>query len=231
MKMYSEVTRTCRAKKVSQYNFSEATHVLHISSCINLDPTEFASVTSEFTEYLLLTVDCHQQIYRIFAINSRLSPATPKKNKKIIIKQNIEKCETITIHVGGNDADEWEDIESFRENYEELLDIIAHGTRGVLVSELLPRETVDLQLYNETLTSLIIFMCRQCRGIRWELWQLSACHLTVSRFLLSQRQATYEPRHDKINKITVRPAKTQISLGIRPIWSESSLSAWRKFGS
>ena len=29
----------------------------------------------------------------------------------------------------------------------------------------------------------------------------------------------------------VRPVKTQISLGIRPIWSESSLSAWRKLGS
>ena len=27
--------------------------------------------------------------------------------------------------------------------------------------------------------------------------------------------------------MTVRPAKTQISLGIRPVWSESSLSAWR----
>ena len=26
----------------------------------------------------------------------------------------------------------------------------------------------------------------------------------------------------------VRPAKTQISLGIRPVWSESSMSAWRK---
>ena len=29
----------------------------------------------------------------------------------------------------------------------------------------------------------------------------------------------------------VRPAKTQISLGICPVWSESSLSAWRKLGS
>ena len=27
------------------------------------------------------------------------------------------------------------------------------------------------------------------------------------------------------------PVKTQISLGIRPVWSESSLSAWRKLGS
>ena len=29
----------------------------------------------------------------------------------------------------------------------------------------------------------------------------------------------------------MHPAKTQISLGIHPVWSESLLSAWRKFGS
>ena len=29
----------------------------------------------------------------------------------------------------------------------------------------------------------------------------------------------------------MRPAKTQINLGIRPVWSESSLSAWNKLGS
>ena len=35
------------------------------------------------------------------------------------------------------------------------------------------------------------------------------------------------PLDDKTNKMSVRPAKTQISLGIRPVWSESSLrSAW-----
>ena len=28
----------------------------------------------------------------------------------------------------------------------------------------------------------------------------------------------YEPPHDKTNKMNVRPAKTQISLGIRPVW-------------
>ena len=38
-------------------------------------------------------------------------------------------------------------------------------------------------------------------------------------------RSAYEPRHDKTNKMSVRPAKTQISLGIRPIWSESSLCA------
>ena len=36
---------------------------------------------------------------------------------------------------------------------------------------------------------------------------------------------TNEPRPDKTNKVTVRPAKTQISLGIRQVWSESSLRA------
>ena len=35
----------------------------------------------------------------------------------------------------------------------------------------------------------------------------------------------------KPTKWHVRPAKTQISLGIRPVWQESSLSAWRKLGS
>ena len=33
----------------------------------------------------------------------------------------------------------------------------------------------------------------------------------------------FEPPHDKTNKMSVRPAKTQICLGIHPVWSESSL--------
>ena len=40
-----------------------------------------------------------------------------------------------------------------------------------------------------------------------------------------------EPRHDKTSKMSVCPAKTQISLDIRPVWSETSLSAWRKLWS
>ena len=41
-------------------------------------------------------------------------------------------------------------------------------------------------------------------------------------------KVTIEPRHDKPTKWLVRPANTKINLGIRPIWSESSLSTWRK---
>ena len=36
---------------------------------------------------------------------------------------------------------------------------------------------------------------------------------------------SFEPPHDKTNKMTVHPAKTQISLGICPVWLESSLGA------
>ena len=34
-----------------------------------------------------------------------------------------------------------------------------------------------------------------------------------------------EPLRDKTNKVSVRQAKTQISLGIHPVWSVSSLWA------
>ena len=33
----------------------------------------------------------------------------------------------------------------------------------------------------------------------------------------------FKPRHDKSNKMSVRPVKTQISLAFRPVLSESSL--------
>ena len=39
------------------------------------------------------------------------------------------------------------------------------------------------------------------------------------------KDCKYEPPHDKTNKMTMRPANTQISLGICPVWSESSLCA------
>ena len=43
--------------------------------------------------------------------------------------------------------------------------------------------------------------------------------------LPAMQNSSFEPRYDKTNKMSVRPAKTQISLGIRPVWSEFSLCA------
>ena len=53
-------------------------------------------------------------------------------------------------------------------------------------------------------------------------------HHPISQF----RQVEYQIScpMTKPTKWHVRPAKTQISLGIRPVWSKSSLSAWRKLG-
>ena len=38
-------------------------------------------------------------------------------------------------------------------------------------------------------------------------------HLTIAGNVIN------EPPRDKNKKVSVRPAKTQISLGIRPVWS------------
>ena len=61
---------------------------------------------------------------------------------------------------------------------------------------------------------------------------LQVCCLNL-RFLFhtNSDKETYEPWNDKTNKMSVHLAKTQISLGIRPVWSEFSLSAWRNLGS
>ena len=61
---------------------------------------------------------------------------------------------------------------------------------------------------------------------QWCCFNSRTCIICKSfSFLFYSFPSVYEPRHDKTNKISVRPAKTQISLGIRPVWSESSLCA------
>ena len=65
---------------------------------------------------------------------------------------------------------------------------------------------------------------------QWPEYELSLSCIVVCIYEV-HTNVTWEPRHDKTNKMSVHPAKTQITLGIRPVWSESSLSAWRKLGS
>ena len=67
---------------------------------------------------------------------------------------DIKQCETIVLHVGGNDADNGTDIETFAEQYESLLTELLSNDRRVIVSGLLPRKTVDLSPYNDRLKSL-----------------------------------------------------------------------------
>ena len=57
-------------------------------------------------------------------------------------------------------------------------------------------------------------------------WELVICFTAPARkTVLVVWKLPVEPPRNKTNKMTVRPTKTQISLGIRPVWSESSLCA------
>ena len=55
-------------------------------------------------------------------------------------------------------------------------------------------------------------------------WSVLSVNLIATNVYLSRLMT-------KPTKWHVCPAKTQISLGIRQVWSESSLSAWTKLGS
>ena len=49
--------------------------------------------------------------------------------------------------------------------------------------------------------------------------------MTDARIWVCSWAKLFEPQHEKNNKVNVCLAKTQISLGIRPVWSKSSLCA------
>ena len=66
----------------------------------------------------------------------------------------------------------------------------------------------------------ILFTLNEWRCILLVLRVLSRIHLHTKLSLCTT----------KTTKWSVHPAKTQISLGIRPVWSESSQSAWRRIG-
>ena len=69
----------------------------------------------------------------------------------------------------------------------------------------------------------------------------SSCSIDEERGFLSESPSNFlksenlSSRHVRKGILAssgnVRLAKTQISLGIRPVWSESSLSTWRNLGS
>ena len=70
-------------------------------------------------------------------------------------------------------------------------------------------------------------------GTLTELWQSRVNNCIFSypfiqlniNILCARWGIAFVPRRDKTNKMSVRPARTKISLGVRPGWSESSLYA------
>ena len=70
----------------------------------------------------------------------------------------------------------------------------------------------------------------------WAPWGGASARLKFLQLFRDKSQTSSEKddlsrRTTKPTKWHMRPSKTPISLGIRPVWSESSLSAWRNFGS
>ena len=57
------------------------------------------------------------------------------------------------------------------------------------------------------------------------LFYLALCSSHVGKFAGSLIVSPYEPRHDKTNKMRIRPAKSQISLGIR-VFAVRMKKAW-----
>ena len=80
-------------------------------------------------------------------------------------------------------------------------------------------------------TQWILFPISLMLVLQSSIWNCRCAKVSRKIIHFYQEFHIHEPRHDKTNKMSVRPAKTQISLGIRPVWSESSLSAWRNLGS
>ena len=64
------------------------------------------------------------------------------------------------------------------------------------------------------------------------LLHISFCSLFVffCFFVPNSWLSLFEPPHDKTNKMTVRQAKTQISLGIRPVWSVFAVRSMGSYG-
>ena len=67
-------------------------------------------------------------------------------------KYDISSC--IILHVGGNDADNGTNPTDFSKNYVSLLNNLESDNRRIIVSGLLPRESVDLKPYNMRLKSV-----------------------------------------------------------------------------
>ena len=67
---------------------------------------------------------------------------------------NIDECKTIILHVGGNDADEGVDLDTFSKSYVSLLNSISAENHRIIVSGLLPRKSVDLKPYNDILKTI-----------------------------------------------------------------------------
>ena len=80
--------------------------------------------------------------------------ATIDSLKAKLSAYNLDQCKTVMLLIGGNDADNGTDIETFAQKYESLLTDLMTDDRRVIVVGLLPRKTVNLGPFNDRLKTL-----------------------------------------------------------------------------
>ena len=97
------------------------------------------------------------------------------------------------------------------------------------------RYLFNLELFKTVKLGISINSCKHILNSCVAVWinmSIFWPHLAIRSILKNIRSIIWAASW-QTNKVSVCPAKTQISLGIRPVWSESSLSAWsawRKLG-
>ena len=57
---------------------------------------------------------------------------------------NIENCKNVILHIGGTDAENVKDLDTFCDDYISLLESLVEDDRFTIVSGLLPRRGIDL---------------------------------------------------------------------------------------
>ena len=80
--------------------------------------------------------------------------ATIKTLQDKLQQFNIDKCETVIFHVGGNDADQGMDLNNFTDSYTSFINDLTSENRHIIVSGLLFRADANLDPYNERLRNL-----------------------------------------------------------------------------
>ena len=74
----------------------------------------------------------------------------------------------------------------------------------------------------------MIQMCSYILENDW--WSSLGFYFAINNFQVKGLLSQYEPPHDETNKMTVRPAKTRISLVIRPVWSVFAVGSMGSLG-
>lgn len=142
------------------------------------------------------------------------SGATTGTLKNKLRAYNFEKCKTIIVHVGGNNAYDGKDIETFCDDYISLLESLAGYDCRIIVSGLLPRKGIDLEPYDKQLKALCdenkIEFINNFNSILFASVELPATYFLSDKFQLNTNGTRKRLSNvDKLCKVTRPGSQSQ----------------------